>query len=231
MKLFFLSLLFLLINFPASAQITEWIDSNYDFTKAKSICIDYVAAPEIVDGIRDKESHDVFFEETKKVIVDKLPKYKVDSINAAKKNFSGESHLFEKYLTDNYDLLVKCTVLQYDTGKKHVESHIYSVTVPVTTTVLGAFGQPETITTMQQQEYKIPEGDYPAAFVQVKFDVVNTKTNQSVWSWEDKQDKVDDTGISNIKPKGIFTGIISDFATNLRKNLKSRKAGGPKLSK
>ena len=231
MKLFLLSLLFLLISFPASAQITEWIDSNYDFTKAKSICIDYVAAPEIVDGIRDKESHDVFFEEIKKVIVDKLPKYKVDSINAAKKNFSGESHLFEKYLTDNYDVLVKCTVFQYDIGKKHVESHIYTVTVPVTTTVLGAFGQPETITTMQQQEYKIPEGDYPAAFVKVKFDVVNTKTNQSVWSWEDKQDKVDDTGISNIKPKGIFTGIISDFATNLRKNLKSRKTGGPKLSK
>ena len=231
MKLFLLSLLLILINFPVSAQNTEWIDPNYDFTKAKSICIDYASAPEIVDGIRDKESHDVFFEETKKTIVDKLPKYKVDSINTAKKNFSGESHLFEKYLTDNYDVLVKCTVFQYDIGKKHVESHIYTVTVPVTTTVLGAFGQPETITTMQQQEYKIPEGDYPAAFVKVKFDVVNTKTNQSVWSWEDKQDKVDDTGISDIKPKGIFTGIISDFATNLRKNLKSRKAGVPKPSK
>ena len=231
MKLLLISILFLLINLPASAQITDWIDSNYDFTKVKSICIDYVAAPEIADGIKDKESQDVFFEEAKKVIADKLPKYKVDSINTAKKNFSGEAHLFDKYLTDNYDLIVKCTVLQYDTGKKFVEAHIYTVTVPVTSTVLGAYGQPETITTMQQQEYKIPEGYYPAAFVKVKFDVVNTKTDKNIWSWEDMQDKVDDTGISNIKPKGIFTGIISDFATNLRKNLKSRKAGMPKPGK
>ncbi|MBO6266176.1 MAG: hypothetical protein J6M57_09245 [Acidaminococcaceae bacterium] len=238
--LYFLLCLLIMVN-PAYAEKSEWIDPSYDFTKTKSICINYVASPEIADGIRDKESQDLFFEKAKADIADKLSKqkYKVDTIYKAKENFitnertdSIESAkditqeqlpLFEKYVQNNYDLLIKCTVSQYDTGKKYMEAHTYKTMVPVATTVLDATGQMQTIIIQQQQEFNIPAGNYPAAFVQVRFDAIDTKTNQKVWSLEDKRDMIDETGISDIKPNGLFTQVIAEFAENLRKNLKSRR--------
>ncbi|MBP3265053.1 MAG: hypothetical protein J6L94_06950 [Acidaminococcaceae bacterium] len=238
--LYFLFCLLIMVN-PAYAEKSEWIDPSYDFTKTKSICINYVASPEIADGIRDKESQELFFKKAKADIADKLSKqkYKVDTIYKAKENFitnertdSIESAkditqeqlpLFEKYVQNNYDLLIKCTVSQYDTGKKYMEAHTYKTMVPVATTVLDATGQMQTIIIQQQQEFNIPAGNYPAAFVQVRFDAIDTKTNQKVWSLEDKRDMIDETGISDIKPNGLFTQVIAEFAENLRKNLKSRR--------
>ena len=238
--LYYLLCLLIMVN-PAYAEKSEWIDPGYDFTKTKSICIDYVASPEIADGIRDKESQELFFKKAKADIADKLSKqkYKVDTIYKAKDNFmnsegtdSKESAkditqeqlpLFEKYVQNNYDLLIRCIVSQYDTGKKYVEAHTYKTMVPVATTVLDATGQMQTIIIQQQQEFNIPAGNYPAAFVQVRFDVIDTKTNQKVWALDDKRDKIDDTGISGIKPDGLFTQVIAEFAENLRKNLKNRR--------
>ena len=238
--LYYLLCLLIMVN-PAYAEKSEWIDPGYDFTKTKSICIDYVASPEIADGIRDKESQELFFKKAKSDIADKLSKqkYKVDTIYKAKENYltsegtdSKESAkditqeqlpLFEKYVQNNYDLLIRCIVSQYDTGKKYVEAHTYKTTVPVATTVLDATGQMQTIIIQQQQEFNIPAGNYPAAFVKAQFDVIDTKTNQKVWALDDKRDKIDDTGISDIKPNGLFTQVIAEFAENLRKNLKNRR--------
>jgi len=238
--LYFLLCLLIMVN-PAYAEKSEWIDPGYDFTKTKSICIDYVASPEIADGIRDKESQELFFKKAKADIADKLSKqkYKVDTIYKAKENYltsegtdSKESAkditqeqlpLFEKYVQNNYDLLIRCIVSQYDTGKKYVEAHTYKTMVPVATTVLDATGQMQTIIIQQQQEFNIPAGNYPAAFVKAQFDVIDTKTNQKVWALDDKRDKIDDTGISDIKPNGLFTQVIAEFAENLRKNLKNRR--------
>ena len=238
--LYFLLCLLIMVN-PAYAEKSEWIDPNFDFTKTKSICIDYVASPEIADGIRDKESRELFFEKAKADIADKLlkQKYKVDSIYKAKEYFINSEGtdskelgkditqeqlpLFEKYVQNNYDLLIKCTVSQYDTGKKYMEAHTYKTMVPVATTVLDATGQMQTIIIQQQQEFNIPAGNYPAAFVQVRFDVIDNETNQKVWTLDDKRNKIDDTGISGIKPDGLFTQVIAEFAENIRKNLKNRR--------
>ena len=237
--LYYLLCLLIMVN-PAYAEKSEWIDPGYDFTKTKSICIDYVASPEIADGIRDKESQELFFKKAKADIADKLSKqkYKVDTIYKAKDNFmnsegtdSKESAkditqeqlpLFEKYVQNNYDLLIRCIVSQYDTGKKYVEAHTYKTMVPVATTVLDATGQMQTIIIQQQQEFNIPAGNYPAAFVQARFDVIDTNTNKKVWALDDKRDKIDETDISGIKPNGFFTQIIAEFAENLRKNLRNR---------
>ena len=237
--LYFLLCLLIMVS-PAYAEKSEWIDPGYDFTKAKSICIDYAASPEIADGIRDKESRELFFEKAKADIADKLlkQKYKVDSIYKAKENFINSEGtdskelgkditqeqlpLFEKYVQNNYDLLIKCTVSQYDTGKKYMEAHTYKTMVPVATTVLDATGQMQTIIIQQQQEFNIPAGNYPAAFVQVRFDVIDNETNQKVWTLDDKRNKIDDTGISGIKPDGLFTQVIAEFAENIRKNLRNR---------
>lgn len=228
MKKFLLFLFCLLmLSTSALAQKSEWIDPAYDFTKAKTLCIDYAAAPEIVDGIRDKESRDVFFEKAKADIVNKLAKgkYNVGLTNTAGKEAANANHSAgnTQVASGDYDLVVRCTVSQYDIGKKHVEAHTETVMVPVTTTVLDVTGRPQTITIQEQQVYNIPEGDYPAAFVQARFDVINAKTNQKVWTWEDKREQVADPGIANVKPKEVFTSIIADFSASLRHNLKSKK--------
>ena len=233
MKKFLLVLFCLwMLTTPVLAQKSEWIDPGYDFTKAKNICIDYIAAPEIVDGSRDKESRDVFFARAKTDIVNKLAKgkYNVVLTNTAKAGVSGKEAANANHSAGNvqvasgdYDLLVRCTVSQYDIGKKFVEAHTETVMVPVTATVLDITGHPQTITLQEQQVYNVPAGEYPAAFVQARFDVINTKTNQAVWTWEDTREKVAEPGLLNVKPKEAFTSIIADFSTSLRHNLKSRK--------
>lgn len=228
MKKFLLFLLCLLmLSTSALAQKSEWIDPAYDFTKAKTMCIDYAAAPEIADGIRDKEARDVFFEKAKADIVNKLAKgkYNFALMNTAGKEAANANHSAgnTQVASGEYDLVVRCTVSQYEAGKKHVEAHTETVMVPVTTTVLDITGRPQTITIQEQQVYNIPEGDYPAAFVQASFDVINAKTNQKVWTWEDKREQVAESGIANVKPKEVFSSIIADFSASLRHNLKSKK--------
>jgi len=233
MKKFLLFLICLLaLSTTAFAEKSERIDPGYDFTKAKSICIDYAAAPEITDGARDREAHDVFYEKAKTDIADKLVKAKYNvgfTANASGKEASnakaGANSSAGNTPVDpgNYDLVVRCTVSQYDTGKKHVEAHTETVMVPVTTTVLDVTGQLQTIVIQQQQVYNIPAGDYPAAFVKARFDVINAKSNQNVWTWEDTREKVADPGIANVKPKEVFTSIIADFSASLRHILKNKK--------
>ena len=142
-KLFFFLCCLLALSATAFAEKSEWIDPGYDFTKAKSICIDYAAAPEIADGIRDKDAQAVFFERAKADIVDKLikAKYNVGLTDKAKGNAAGKEAANTKAVktqsaenprlaSGDYDLVVRCTVSQYDTGKKHVEAHTETVMVP-----------------------------------------------------------------------------------------------------
>lgn len=243
-KVLYFLLCFLIMFSPVYAQKSERIDPGYDFTKAKNICMDYAASPEIADGVRDRESQELFFKQMKANVADKLAKqkYKIDPIYNAKENFLNsegadtkkyakditdeQQPLFEKFIQNNYDLLIKCIVSQYDTGKKQVEAHTYTELVPVTTTVLDATGQLQTITIQEKQVFNIPAGYYPAAFVQVRFDIIDTKTNQSVWTLDEKRDKVDETGVSNSKPGEVFTEVVEEFAASLKKNLKSRKPVG-----
>ena len=67
------------------AQKSEWIDPTYDFTKVKRICIDFDVNPELRDGIKEKESQEIFYETIKETFVDVIPKpkYQVDSIFSA----------------------------------------------------------------------------------------------------------------------------------------------------
>ena len=227
-KLFFFLCCLLALSATAFAEKSEWIDPGYDFTKAKSICIDYAAAPEIADGIRDKDAQAVFFERAKADVglTDNAKGNAAGKEAANTKAVKTQSAENPRLASGDYDLVVRCTVSQYDTGKKHVEAHTETFMVPVTTTVLDVTGHMQTITIQEQQVYNIPAGEYPAAFVKARFDVINTKTNQNVWTWEDAREKVADPGISNVKPKEVLTGIMADFSASLRHNLKSRKPKG-----
>ena len=128
-KLFFFLCCLLALSATAFAEKSEWIDPGYDFTKAKSICVDYAAAPEIADGVRDKDAQAVFFERAKADIVDKLikAKYNVGLTDKAKGNAAGKEAANTKAVaaqsaenprlaSGDYDLVVRCTVSQYDTG-------------------------------------------------------------------------------------------------------------------
>ncbi len=201
------------------AQKSEWIDPTYDFTKVKRICIDFDVKPELRDGIKEKESQEIFYETIKETFVDVIPKpkYQVDSIFSAqdKLSISGKTskeeleslssdertNLLNEYLETNYDVIVKCSVLQYDNGKKYRGGFI----------VGSVF---------------VPGGDENAIFINVHFNVIDTKTKQNVWSVEDKRDKEGTT-----KKKGMFKRIIADFSSNLINILQTKKPSAKTVKK
>lgn len=80
-KLFFFLCCLLALSATTFAEKSEWIDPGYDFTKAKSICVDYAAAPEIADGVRDKDAQAVFLSGPKRIL----------SINLSKQNITSGS--------------------------------------------------------------------------------------------------------------------------------------------
>ncbi len=201
------------------AQKSEWIDPTYDFTKVKRICIDFDVKPELRDGIKEKESQEIFYETIKETFVDVIPKpkYQVDSIFSAqdKLSISGKTskeeleslssdertNLLNEYLETNYDVIVKCSVLQYDNGKKYRGGFI----------VGSVF---------------VPGGDENAIFINAHFNVIDTKTRQNVWSVEDKRDKAGKT-----KKKGMFKRIITDFSSNLINILQTKKPSAKTVKK
>ena len=201
------------------AQKSEWIDPTYDFTKVKRICIDFDVKPELRDGIKEKESQEIFYETIKETFVDVMPKpkYQVDSIFSAqdKLSISGKTskeeleslssdertNLLNEYLETNYDVIVKCSVLQYDNGKKYRGGFI----------VGSVF---------------VPGGDENAIFINAHFNVIDTKTKQNVWSVEDKRDKEGTT-----KKKGMFKRIIADFSSNLINILQTKKPSAKTVKK
>ena len=201
------------------AQKSDWIDPTYDFTKVKRICIDFDVKPELRDGIKEKESQEIFYETIKETFVDVMPKpkYQVDSIFSAqdKLAISGKTskeeleslssdertNLLNEYLETNYDVIVKCSVLQYDNGKKYRGGFI----------VGSVF---------------VPGGDENAIFINAHFNVIDTKTKQNVWSVEDKRDKEGTT-----KKKGMFKRIIADFSSNLINILQTKKPSAKTVKK
>ena len=218
--LFFLICLMFIVS-STYAQKSEWTDSNYDFTKVKRICIDFDVKPELKDGIRDKETQEIFFETIKEAFVDKVPKpkYMVDSIFVAQEklikngeiskeerdniNNGNRTHLLNEFLETNYDLIVRCTVLQFDNGKKY----------------RGGFFVGSVF---------VPGGDENAIFISVRFNAIDAKTNQNVWSLEDTRDKEVIAGNSK---KGMFKRIITDFSSKLINNLQTKKSSVKSVKK
>ena len=201
------------------AQKSEWIDPTYDFTKVRRICIDFDVKSELRDGIKEKESQEIFYETIKETFVDVIPKpkYQVDSVFSAQDkllmsgktskeeqdNLSNDerTYLLNEYLETNYDVIVRCTVLQFDNGKKYRGGFV----------VGSVF---------------VPGGDENAIFINAHFNVIDTKTKQNVWSVEDKRDK---EGTS--KKKGMFKRIIADFSTNFINVLQTKKPSAKPVKK
>ena len=220
MKKIFLILICLMFFVNSSyAQKSEWLDPTYDFTKVKRICIDFDVKPELRDGIKEKESQEIFYEAIKETFVDVIskPKYQVDSIFSAQDKFlmSGKTskeerdnlsndertYLLNEYLKTNYDVIVKCTVLQFDNGKKY----------------RGGFFVGSVF---------VPGGDENAIFINAHFNVIDTKTKQNVWSVEDKRDKEGTT-----KKKGMFKRIIADFSSSFINVLQTKKPTAKSVKK
>ena len=214
MKKIFLILICLMFFVNSSyAQKSEWLDPTYDFTKVKRICIDFDVKPELRDGIKEKESQEIFYEAIKETFVDVISKqkYQVDSIFSAQNKFlmSGKTSKEEQdslsrwneYLETNYDVIVKCTVLQFDNGKKY----------------RGGFFVGSVF---------VPGGDENAIFINAHFNVIDTKTMQNVWSVEDKRDKEGTT-----KKKGMFKRIIADFSSSFINVLQTKKPSAKSVKK
>jgi hypothetical protein len=240
--LFTVMQLFVLVSFsftlPASAQKAEWVDNTYDFTKAKRICVTYTVASEQQDGIIEKETPDWFFEQIKKELVDKLPnEYKIESQYKVVEKISAESGvglenrnntlpkeddiIFNNYLKDNYDLIIKGTFLNSVTGKKHIAGYTYTTSVPKTTSVMGMDGKFTTVTTTVQEVHTSPSFDVETVTIDVRIDVTDAATGKQVWTVKERREKE-----GGLIFKGMFNRIVAEFSTRFRKALKT-KAGMP----
>ena len=197
-----LILVLLLLSLPAYAQKSEWMEPSYNFTKARRIYVSYTVAPELRNGITEKESSDWFFSQIKKEVVEKIPPgYKVESQFKAEErilNETGESMesritkspeeaktFFAIFLRDNYDLLLEAAFLENKTGKKMV--------------FLGE--------------------EVPTTTVTLRFDVTDTATAKYVLSVLDQREKSDEMLERRISPKGMFNRITADFSSRFLKAL------------
>ena len=222
--------LLLLFSLPAYAQKTEWIDPSYNFTKARRIFVGYTVAPELCNGITEKESSNWFFSQIKKELVDKIPSgYKVESQYKAEERILKETGIsmesritespeeakvfFAKFLRDNYDLLLEAALLENMTGQKYRSGYTYTTTVPQTSTVLGPGGQLSTVTTTAQQVHSVPGGNVPTTTIVLRFDVTDTATAKYVWSLLDRREKSDEMLEKVVNPKGMFNRITADFSS------------------
>lgn len=232
-----LILVLLLLSLPAYAQKSEWIDGAYDFSKAKRIYVSYFVVPELCDGIVEKETSDWFFKQVKKELVDKIPKgIKVESQYKAEEKILAETGIslenrsnespedakkfLDKYLQENYDLIVEAKFLESAKGKKHFSGYTYTTTVPKTTRVLGSNGQFTTVMTSEQQVHTVPAGDLPTSTIALRVDVIDTTTSKPVWSLTDRREKEGELWEDSVNPKGMFHRIVADFCSHFRKALK-----------
>ena len=231
-----LILVLFLFSLPVNAQKSEWIEPSYNFTKAKRIYISYTVAPELRNGITEKETTDWFFKQIKKELVDKTPPgYKIESQFKAEERILKETGIsmesritkspeeakvfFAKFLRDNYDLLLEAAFLENAEGQQYHGGYTYTTTVPQTSTVLGPGGQLSTVTTTSQQVHSVPGGNVPTTKIVLRFDVTDTATAKYVWSLLDEREKEGGLLEKSVNPKGMFNRITADFSSRFLKAL------------
>lgn len=223
MKKLFLLLIFLFVTNIAFADKQEWVDKKHNFSKDRTIYVSYTIKDEPKNGINEKESQEIFDkimdEKFNKILFDKG--YKVltfEDINKEKNIFSKEE-IDKELIANNVDLVVDVKLDSYGVGEKYKEGFTYSV--PMTSyqyvyTPNGAVNVPVT----ENRVYSVPGGMFPAVMVKVRFDLMDTNTNEVVWARIDNRTKINEDEFDTTKPKDVFGRIIKSFCSDAQKRFK-----------
>lgn len=248
MKRLILTLLLLLIVFPAHAQKQEYFEPSFDFTKAKSIII-ALYHPDNFSDVALGEMRDIYFNVAKEKIYDKLSgNHKIISMQMVRdvevpraNNMTPEEwdklvssdngkawDLLTKHIRDNYDLVVTAVPIIYDVGTQYCEGYVYTMPSLNTSTIMFPNGQMATVTSNGQTVHSMPGGNFPTVYVTVRFDVAIAKTsfspdNKVVWARIDDRARVNRDALQNTKPKDVFKRIVNSFADDFVNTITTRK--------
>lgn len=242
-KITVLLLVFNFLTLPAFAEKQEWVDKNFDFSKAKKIyCANYI--PDVLaNGIVEHEINDIVCEKFDSKIVNKLTPYKYefysieDIIDEIKEKQGTDLNILGKmdpeaanatisqYLNENFDLAFLSYVQVYGTASQYVQGHYMETPSTQTSQVITPNGV-GTVYTQGTTKTYIPGGYAAKPCAVVRFEVINIKTDNAVWVRIDDRAKVN-TIVDNTKPKDILSRIVSsfygDFSSRLIKDCKKEK--------
>lgn len=237
-KILALVMLLMLITTSAFADKQEWIDKNYDFSKAKRILVYYIVPDELKNGITEKETEEIFLKTLQDKVTDKLGPfgYKIKNLEKANNeinllygvNFLEQlkndpfkaNEIFQKYLQENIDLTFEVRLMTYSTGSRYKEG--YYRTVPKIESHYvsnGMFGGQIVTTNTTEQQY-VPSQNVPMTYTTVKFMIDDVATKENVWTRIDEREREGDELFGNSKPKEVFERILKsgfgDFTDKLK---------------
>ena len=231
----------LLLSLTVQAKTEERIDKQFDFTKLKTIAIDLDINAQIYNGIREYEITDVFYETLKSELHDKTSKTKYCFVpypllfNEFMKENNLENTVIEElpadkqaeinkkyieYARSKTDALIRGTVWIYDLGTSYHEGYYYTLPSQVYSTVTTNIGVNATIRTDGQTLHYKQGGNYPTAYCLVRWDVIDAKTNQPIWSRIDDRARVNMDVLQNTKPKDLLRRVVKSMSSDLLKRMK-----------
>ncbi len=236
-KIYFFVFILMLLGFSTivSASKQEWMDKNYDFSKANKILVlfNYAASS---NGISELEAEDIFSQKMREISA-KLQRTGRclygwgDVINELEKNNNVKweemeekdpkkaSEMFRNYVLNNFDLAVEVNVLAYDVGSQYYEG--YFINMPSTTTsfVNTPYGS-GMVTTYGTTPQYVRGGNVPVIYGCVRFSAYSLPQGAPVWNRIDDRAKPNQTVLENTKPKDVYTRIINNWTSEFTKKLK-----------
>lgn len=230
-----------MFSLSAQAKTEERIDKQFDFTKLKMIAIDLDINAQIYNGIREYEITDIFYETLKTELNDKTTKtkYRFAPYQLLIDKFKKENNLentvveelpadkqaeinkrFIEYARSKTDALIHGTVWIYDLGTSYHEGYYYTLPSQTFSTITTNIGITGNVTTYGQTLHYKQGGNYPTAYCLVRWDVIDSKTNQPIWSRIDDRARANMDVLQNTKPKDLLRRICKSMSADFLKQLK-----------
>ena len=207
---------------PAEASKNDWIDKNYDFSKVKTALIYDIDTSKVAlsNDIIEKNLQELFQQKAEKLHIQRLT-YDQASRKISIKLFKDldELHksspeeaksLFDANLSSLAEIYITADLLQYETGGYTVPAHTEWRNREETNTWTDKDGKQHTDThTITYPEF-VPDTYVSTVTVKVRFDAVDAKTGNTVFSREE-----DRTRTSEDNPHDVYGRIVSSFFGDL----------------
>lgn len=230
-KLFIIIAMLFLYSSTCLAEKQEWFDENYDFKNVKAVYLDFNFNPALKNGIVEKEGQKIFKEKFVADIAKKLNGKNIvinsketieNSFKSDKSSNGSNEEYLRNFVKSNHDLILCIDVQDYSMGSSYVDSKSYSYNVPQTSWIYGPNGS-AVVTTNETHVINVPGGNRPTVFVKVRFDVIDPKLSEPVWSRIDDRSRVNEDEFDTSKPKDVYGRILKDFKSDFIKKISSSK--------